>query len=70
MFATQPDLQFLSTILILLGPFAIIFPEAESVDARLDLVVLSSLHDFAGLDDTFDFSNQNRANTHFSKNIN
>lgn len=65
MLGAQSDFQFLSSVLILLRPFGVVFPEGKL--ARCDADEIADdfvLHNFAVLDDALDLSNQERANTH------
>jgi hypothetical protein len=62
-FITEPDLQLLPAILVLLRPFAIVFPIPESATPRMTLEGYR-LHDLAVLDDSLDLRDHQRANAH------
>lgn len=64
MFASHPNFQLLSSILVLLGPVLVVFPieiSARKLDAIHSFFIL---HDLAQLDDPFDFFHSDRADTH------
>lgn len=77
-FVAQPDLQFLSTILVLLRPFRVIFPvggnrqsaRGPPVDCTRHTAhghtVANVLHDLAVLDNALDLLHHQRAHTHCS----
>jgi hypothetical protein len=72
MFIAHSNLQLLSSILVLLGPLSIVLP-VKNLGQRLTLRDRGDhgrensnlLHDLAALNNTFDFLNQERANTHY-----
>ena len=66
MLVAESDLKLLSSVLVLLWPFCVVFP-AVVVSTGVCLMIFSKdiLHDLTLLDDPLDFRDQDGANAHF-----
>lgn len=62
--ATQPDLELLTSILVLLRPFGVVLPGIESVSPFRLPDHVNILEDFAFLDNALDLSDQSVAHAH------
>jgi len=69
MLTAQPYLQLLPSILVLLRPFTVIFPKHCKPIDPFPLESKVSLHYLARFDDTLDFIDHERANTHWEESV-